>query len=95
MNIEYELTKLTERARKDTALRERLLATKSSKDPLKSFCEICNEMGFAKITIYEMSTLGEQFCAAMLRSVNGGGVDAPDAWDDCYELLMSELKQMR
>ena len=42
-----------------------------------------------------MSTLGEQFCAAMLRSVNGGSVDAPDAWDDCYELLMSELKQMR
>lgn len=95
MNIEYEPTKLTEQARKDKVLRERLLATKNSEDSLKSFCEICNEIGFANITIYEMSTLGEQFCAAMLRSVNGGGVEAPDAWDNCYELLMSELEQMK
>lgn len=95
MNIEYELMQLTEWARKDKALRERLLATKNSEDSLKSFCEICNEIGFTNITIYEMSTLGEQFCAAMLRSVNGGGVESPDAWDDCYELLMSELEQMK
>jgi hypothetical protein len=30
----------------------------------------------------------------MLRSVNGGGVEAPDDWDDFYEMFFDELKRM-
>ena len=33
----------------------------------------------------------EEFNAAMLRSVNGGGVEGPEGWDDAYEMFFSAL----
>lgn len=94
MNVEYELSKLTDRARDDAALREALLKTRDEKDPVKAFCDKCNELGYTHITVYELLTAGESFCDAMLRSVNGGGVEAPDSWDDFYEMFFDEIKRM-
>lgn len=94
MDIEQELIMLTEKAKNDKILRDKLLNTQNSEDSLKTFCEICEELGFKNITIYGMLTAGEEFCAAMLRSVNGGGVESPEAWDDYYERIMIELKHM-
>ena len=36
----------------------------------------------------------EETCAAMCRSVNGGGVDTPDGWDDVYEMFFAALDYM-
>lgn len=94
MNVEYELLKLTERARADASLREELFKTRNAKDPVKAFCDKCNELGYTHITVYELLTAGEAFCAAMLRSVNGGGVEAPEEWDDFYEMFFDELERM-
>ena len=36
--------------------------------------------------------MGEEFNAAMLRSVNGGGVEGPDGWDDAYGMFFAALE---
>ena len=94
MDVHYELSLLTPRARNDKKLRQELLATRAEADPVKAFCDKCAELGYSHITVYELLTAGEEFCAAMLRSVNGGGVEAPDDWDDFYEMFFDELERM-
>jgi hypothetical protein len=94
MDIDYELSQLTQRARKNPQLRLELLETRSAPDPVAAFCAKCAELGYSHITVYELLTAGEAFCAEMLRSVNGGGVEAPDDWDDFYEMFFDELNRM-
>jgi hypothetical protein len=94
MDMAYELDRLTQRARGDKELRDRLWKTREAADPVKAFCDECAKLGYKSITVYELMTAGEAFCAEMLRSVNGGGVEAPDAWDDFYEMFFDELKRM-
>jgi len=94
MDINFELTQLKDRARRDEKLRCELLATKDAPDPVKAFCDKCQSLGYKSITVYELLTAGDFFLAAMLRSVNGGGQDAPDNWDDFYEMFFDELKRM-
>lgn len=94
MSVELELAQLTERARNDEKLRRELLETRNEPDAVKAFCEKCAQLGYRNITVYELLTAGEAFCAAMLRSVNGGGVEAPDNWDDFYEMFFDELEHM-
>ena len=94
MSVELELAQLTERARNDEKLRRELLETRNAPDAVKVFCEKCAQLGYRNITVYELLTAGEAFCAAMLRSVNGGGVEAPDNWDDFYEMFFDELEHM-
>ena len=93
MDIFTELAQLTERAKKDEALKQELLKTRSAPDKVKAFCDKCTALGYRHITVYELLTAGEDFCAAMLRSVNGGGVEAPDDWDDFYEMFFDEIQK--
>lgn len=89
--LEIKLMQLQNKAMRDPALRQQLLDTKNRPDPVKSFCDKCRELGY-DISVYELLTAGEDFCAAMLRSVNGGGVEAPDGWDDFYGMFISALE---
>ena len=93
MNTADKLNELQRKALKDHLLRELLLATEHSKDPLDDFCRICREQGYE---IYPMDVIiaGEESYAAMKRSTNGGGENAPmlDGEDDFYELFLSTLK---
>lgn len=95
MDIGYELERLKQRAAQDKALKQELLDTKNSSDPIKAFCDKCVELGYEHITVYELMTAGEAFCDAMLRSVNGGGVEAPEAWDDFYGMFFEELEHLK
>lgn len=83
------LDDIQQRALCDIALREKLLATRASKEPLHEFCQICRAYGYE---IYEMDVIcaGEEFHAAMKRSTNGGGENSPKLADedDFYELMM-------
>ena len=94
MDVDYELAQLTKRAKEDRQLRNELFETRNAPDPVKAFCDKCQQLGYEHITVYELLTAGEEFCAAMLRSVNGGGVEAPDNWDDFYEMFFDELEHM-
>jgi hypothetical protein len=87
------LEQLIKMARENKELRMRLLSTRSSSTPLSDFCKISREAG---LELYEMDMLefGEASYAAMRRSTNGGGENAPLLkWeDDAYEMFMMELE---
>ena len=86
MEVVEMLDNLKEKARRDPALREMLLATRREKAPLAAFCKKCRELG---VPVYEMDLIaaGEEFYAAMKRSTNGGGENSPmlEGEDDFYE----------
>ena len=84
------LTQLLEKAKNDIDLKNRIYATRNDRNPVKALCELSTAEGFP-ITAAELIDEGEKSCAAMLRSVNGGGVDAPDGWDDLYEMFFAAL----
>ena len=90
--MEVELMRLKEKALNDEKLRKELLLTRTEKDPMKAFCDKCGQLGY-NITLYGLAMMGREFCDAMLRSVNGGGRDEPDGWEDYYEMFFSELEK--
>ena len=89
--MEAKLAELQRRALQDPDLRARLLATRQTAEPLEEFCAVCRSLGYV-ITPGDILSMGETFHAAMLRSVNGGGVEAPDdGWIDAYEQFFAAL----
>lgn len=92
MEITEMLDQLLEKARRDEALRQQLLATREDEHPLAAFCAKCRELGYP---IYEMELInaGEEFYATMRRSTNGGGENSPmlEGEDDFYELFFAGL----
>ena len=93
MNTAEMLSELQEKALKDENLRNKFLATENIKEPLDEFCKICQSEGYE---IYPMDIIiaGEEAYAAMKRSTNGGGENAPmlAGEDDFYELFLAALK---
>ena len=88
--IELELNRLLSDAKADGALKSALLKTRESENPVEDFCAFCQSKGY-KITAGELFTVGMTASDAKLRSVNGGGVNAIDGWDDAYEQFFAEL----
>ena len=56
MEVVEMLDNLKERARRDPALREILLATRREKEPLAAFCKKCRELG---VPVYEMDLIAD------------------------------------
>ncbi len=94
MNIQNELERLMTDAKNDSRLRKELIAAARSEDPMKSFCDICVKNGY-EIYLGELFAYGQDMNDAKLRSVNGGGVNAIDGWDDTFGLLIKELEDMK
>ena len=84
------LTMLLEKAKTDKQLKDRIYATRSERNPVNALCELATAEGFP-VTAAELIDEGETPCAMMLRSVNGGGVEAPEGWDDLYEMFFAAL----
>ena len=93
MDILEMLEEIQHKALKDESLKIKILATENTKDPLDEFCKVCQQEGYE---IYPMDVIiaGEESYAAMKRSTNGGGENAPmlDGEDDFYELILAALK---
>ena len=93
MDILEMLEEIQHKALKDDALKIKILSTEKTKNPLDEFCKICRQEGYE---IYPMDVIvaGEESYAAMKRSTNGGGENAPmlDGEDDFYELILAALK---
>lgn len=88
------LDELQRKAKKDESLKQKLLDTRKTEDPLAEFCRVCRELGYP---LYEMDLIvaGEEFYAAMCRSTNGGGENHPkmQGEDDFYELFFACLEK--
>jgi hypothetical protein len=93
MDILEMLEEIQHKALNDEVLKMKILATEGSSEPLSEFCRVCQQEGYE---IYPMDVIiaGEESYAAMKRSTNGGGENAPmlDGEDDFYELILAALK---
>ena len=88
--IETELNRLLENVKRDPALKEALLKTRETDDPVEDFCALAQKMGY-DIQTGALFALGLTENDAKLRSVNGGGVNPIEGWDDAYEQFFTEL----
>lgn len=89
--IEFELNRLLADAKKNPALKAELIKTKEDKNPVECFCLLCQSLGYS-ITAGELIASGQDAGDAKLRSVNGGGVNGIDGWDDAYENFFLTLE---
>ena len=89
--IEFELERLLKDAKNDENLKSELIKTKSSENPVEDFCTFCQGKGY-DVTIGELLAAGQDLIDAKLRSVNGGGVNGIDGWDDAYEQFFLTLE---
>ena len=88
--IEQELNRLLADAKADKSLKEQLIKTRDSDNPVDDFCALAQQLGY-EIHTGELFALGLTENDAKLRSVNGGGVGAIDGWDDAYEQFFTSL----
>lgn len=84
------LSELLKKAKNNGELKTRIFATRNDINPVDALCKLATSEGFP-ITSAELIYESEKSCAEMLRSVNGGGVEAPDGWDDLYEMFFAAL----
>ncbi|MCD8026147.1 MAG: hypothetical protein LUF33_04245 [Clostridiales bacterium] len=89
--IEQELDRLLKDAKQNPRLKSDLIKTKNSDDPVAAFCSCCMDNGY-DIKIGELIAAGQDANDAKLRSVNGGGVNGIDGWDDAYEQFFLTLE---
>ena len=95
MIITQVLDELLEKAKADHGLRQKLLDTRNSTNPVADFCAIATEHG-CSMSVMDMINEGEEFYAEIKRSTNGGGENSPllVGEDDDYELFLTELDRM-
>lgn len=93
MSIQNELERLMTDAKNNGELRSKLIAAAKGEDPMKGFCDICVDSGY-EIYLGELFAYGQDMNDSKLRSVNGGGVNAIDGWDDTFGMLIKELEDM-
>ncbi|SFQ29564.1 hypothetical protein SAMN04487928_13034 [Butyrivibrio proteoclasticus] len=92
MEITEKLDALLEKASNDSVLKDKLLATRQSPNPIADFCDIANEYGI-QISVMDIVNQGEEFYAEIKRSTNGGGENSPDLdfQNDEYSIFMMRL----
>lgn len=93
MSIHNELERLMISAKQDKNLREKLISAGKADDPMKSFCDTCLSNGY-EIYLGELFAYGQDMNDSKLRSVNGGGVNAIDGWDDMFGMIIKELEEL-
>lgn len=92
MMITEKLEKLLNMAKDDEKLKERLLGTRTSANPVADFCEIASQIGIP-MSVMDIVNQGEEFYAEIKRSTNGGGENSPDLdfQNDEYSIFMMRL----
>ncbi len=92
MSITEKLDELLELAMKQPELKEKLLLTRNSNNPIADFCAIATENGF-EMSVMDIVNQGEEFYAEIKRSTNGGGENSPDLdfQNDEYSIFMMRL----
>ncbi len=95
MGIADELERLIDKAKKDSELKDKLLDTRDSDNPLSDFCRIASDNG-VPLTVMDIVNQGEEFYAEIKRSTNGGGENSPDLdfQNDEYSIFMMRLQDL-
>ena len=93
MNTFLKLEKLTALCKTDSALKDSLIATEKSADPLYDFCTIAQKSG-VDISLGELFALGEEYCDNQCKSTNGGNPSPYYSFNDTYENFIESLKSI-
>ena len=93
MMITEMLDKLLDMAGKDSELKEKLLQTSNSDNPIAEFCKIATDRGLP-MSVMDIVNQGEEFYAEIKRSTNGGGENSPDLdyQNDEYAIFIQRLR---
>lgn len=95
MEITDKLEALFEKAKSSEELKNMLLETSNSANPIADFCKIASENGFP-MSVMDIVNQGEEFYAEIKRSTNGGGENSPDLdfQNDEYSIFLMRLKKL-
>lgn len=95
MMITDMLDKLLDMAKENPELKQALLRTRESDNPIADFCKIATEKGLP-MTVMDIVNQGEEFYAEIKRSTNGGGENSPDLdyQNDEYSIFMMRLQDI-
>lgn len=88
--VEMEIRRLISDAKSDKNLREKFENIKKRPDPMKEFCEICQQNGY-EIYLGELFAYGQDMNDSKLRATNGGGSFEIDGWTDEFENILDEI----
>ena len=90
MDTFYKLDILKEKAQTDKNLKEMLLNTKNSSDPMENFCNIARENG-VEIYVGELFAAGLEYMDNTMKSTNGGNPSYYEDFADVYENFLLGL----
>jgi len=93
MNTFLKLDKLTSLCKQNKELKNLLIQTSESSDPLYNSCSVANDAG-VDISIGELFALGEEYCDNQCKSTNGGNPSPYYSFDDTYENFIQSLKSI-
>ncbi len=93
MNTFIKLDKLTELCKTDPGLKNQLIETTQTSDPLYNFCNIAKMAGI-DISLGELFALGEEYCDNQCKSTNGGNPSPYYSFNDTYENFIQSLKSI-
>ena len=95
MMITDMLDKLLDMAKENPELKQALLRTRESDNPIADFCKIATDKGLP-MTVMDIINQGEEFYAEIKRSTNGGGENSPDLdyQNDEYSIFMMRLQDI-
>ena len=95
MMITDMLDKLLDMAKENPELKQALLRTRESDNPIADFCKIATDKGLP-MTVMDIVNQGEEFYAEIKRSTNGGGENSPDLdhQNDEYSIFMMRLQDI-
>lgn len=95
MMITDMLDKLLDMAKENPKLKEALIRTRESDNPIADFCKIATDKGLP-MTVMDIVNQGEEFYAEIKRSTNGGGENSPDLdyQNDEYSIFMMRLQDL-
>ena len=93
--ITDKLDKLLDMAKENPKLKEALIRTRESDNPIADFCKIATDKGI-QMTVMDIVNQGEEFYAEIKRSTNGGGENSPDLdyQNDEYSIFMMRLQDL-
>ena len=91
MTTNQKLVLLMEAAQKNEELKNKLLSSKTGKDPMLEFCQTSTEYDIP-LTVGELFALGEETSDNQCKSTNGGNPSPYEYLSDPYEMFLAGLE---